>query len=54
MYVQPGEWSNPGGTHATEARSIGAILGGMRAIALLRARGPGGRTPAPRTIAASA
>jgi hypothetical protein len=40
MFLQPGEWSNLGDTRSREARSIGAILGEMREIALLRAGKP--------------
>jgi hypothetical protein len=41
MYLHPGEWSNPGEPRLSEARSIGAILGDMHEIAVLRT-GPRG------------
>lgn len=40
MFLQPGEWSSLGDTRDAEARSIGAILGGMREIVALRAAKP--------------
>jgi hypothetical protein len=45
MYFQPAEWSNLGEPRARDARSIGAVLGEMREIAVLRARA---RSAAPR------
>lgn len=39
MYFQPAEWSNLVEPRASEARSIGSILGEMREIAALRSRG---------------
>ena len=40
MYVQPGEWSNLGEARVREPRSIGAILGEMHEVAVLRMRRP--------------